>query len=397
MKKIVCVLIILAMLFCFYGFTAATANAQVAAEAANGQNGTTLSADVSLSARHEITYPWTIYKVGALDRNPGEYYMNEDPVATYTVTLDKLDPVTVKTLSGTVSVTNAGAVATEGLAVTVELFAKSGSSWVSAGVVTIPSISELSASETGSYSYSFTVTGAAGTQYKVTADVTILNHSGSLGEPKGPSPSNSLTFPAATVINDTVNVTDTWYGSLGAFSADGYITYDRHFGPDVAGTFPNTATIVETEQSASASVTITRINNGFTRTIGYWKNHAGFGPQADIVTGWLPVWLGTESGAKSVQITNAADAVKYLGMNGAASNGINKLYAQMLAAKLNIANGASGAAVEVVLSEADAFLAQNDATSWEGLAKANKNKVLQWATTFDNYNNGLIGPGHAAD
>jgi len=38
---------------------------------------------------------------------------------------------------------------------------------------------------------------------------------------------------------------------------------------------------------------------GCTRTIGYWKTHAGFGPQADGLSAHLPIWLGTPGGASS--------------------------------------------------------------------------------------------------
>ena len=136
---------------------------------------------------------------------------------------------------------------------------------------------------------------------------------------------------------------------------------------------------------------------GCTLTLGYWKNHAGFGPQADKVTARLPVWLGTADGAKSAKVTTATQAVQYLSFKGsnnvfASSNGINKLYAQLLTAKLDIANGADGTAVASTIVAADAFLATMNSLDWAGLSKAQKNQVLAWATTLDNYNNGRTGP-----
>ena len=100
---------------------------------------------------------------------------------------------------------------------------------------------------------------------------------------------------------------------------------------------------------------------GCTHTIGYWKNHAGFGPQADVVTPLLPIRLGSAGGAKSIDVTTAAKAVSLLKMEGsngvkAASNGINKLYAQLLGAKLSGADGADGSAIAGVIGAADAFL-----------------------------------------
>jgi hypothetical protein len=131
-----------------------------------------------------------------------------------------------------------------------------------------------------------------------------------------------------------------------------------------------------------------------TRTIGYWKTHAGFGPQGDVVTPLLPVWLGTAAGAKSVHVTTAALAVSLLDRSGDASNGINKLYAQLLGAKLNIANGADGSAILQAIAQADAFLATHAAADWSSLSSAQRQQVLAWAATLDDYNNGRIGPGH---
>jgi hypothetical protein len=131
-----------------------------------------------------------------------------------------------------------------------------------------------------------------------------------------------------------------------------------------------------------------------TRTIGYWKNHAGFGPQRDVVTPLLPIWLGTAAGAKSVLVTSAAQAVELLNRSGDASNGINKLYAQLLAAKLNIKNGANGSAVAQTITDADVFLSAHAAADWGSLSGAERERVLTWMSTLDAYNNGRLGPGH---
>jgi len=135
---------------------------------------------------------------------------------------------------------------------------------------------------------------------------------------------------------------------------------------------------------------------GCSLTIGFWKTHAGFGPQADVVTPLLPIWLGNEGGAESIYVDNATIAHNILLMNvyGTPSNGITKLYAQMLGTKLNIANGADGSAVAATIAAADAFLATHDYTDWDGLTKMDKYIVNGWKSAFDDYNNGDIGPGH---
>ncbi len=126
-----------------------------------------------------------------------------------------------------------------------------------------------------------------------------------------------------------------------------------------------------------------------TYTIGYWKTHPG--AMADL----LPIRLGASGGEKSVMISTTSQAVSILKMTGGASNGIVKLYAQLLAAKLNYANGADKSAVAAVMGTADSFLASHNAADWAALSSAERNNVLSWMTTLDRYNNGIIGPGHA--
>jgi hypothetical protein len=132
--------------------------------------------------------------------------------------------------------------------------------------------------------------------------------------------------------------------------------------------------------------------DGCTRTIGYWKNHAGFGPQRDVVTPLLPIWLGTAAGTKSVFVTSAAQAVELLNMSGNSSNGINKLYAQLLAARLNIKSGANGSAALQTITQADVFLSTHAAADWGSLSAAERQRVLTWMATLDEYNNGRLGP-----
>ncbi len=142
-------------------------------------------------------------------------------------------------------------------------------------------------------------------------------------------------------------------------------------------------------------------DDGCTRSKGYWKNHAGFGPQDDMVTDLLPIWLGHDLGdsAKSMAVTDAQMAVDILHQHvyDHPSNGITKLYAQLLAAKLNIANGANGGDVEDYIMEADDFLTDYDWMDWDDLEKDQQKEVLEWKDIFDDYNKGEIGPGHCDD
>lgn len=139
--------------------------------------------------------------------------------------------------------------------------------------------------------------------------------------------------------------------------------------------------------------------DGCTRTIGFWKNHAGTKKkQPDLVTPLLPVYLGTAGGTNTLAVTSAAIAVDVLKMKtyGFEDCMITKLYAQLLAAKLNNNNGASDADVAAVIAEADAYLADHDHTHCDILEVGSDefNMVEDWKDALDDYNNGLIGPGH---
>ena len=150
------------------------------------------------------------------------------------------------------------------------------------------------------------------------------------------------------------------------------------------------------EASATVTINTGECNGGAgcTRTIGYWKNHAGEDKKTDVVSPLLPIWLGTPNGEKSVQVTTAAQAIEILSKSGDASDGLNKLMAQLLAAKLNILTGADGSLVSGIIARADAFLARYTSGGWSIVIDADRKSVLSWADFLDRYNNGVVGPGH---
>lgn len=156
------------------------------------------------------------------------------------------------------------------------------SDWAVSGNITITNPGDLDATITslGSITDSISGVGAAtvvcsGATFPVvlgTGDSLVCTYSRSL--PDGASRTNTATVTLAegtvftgsaavtfgsptTTVNGTVHVTDTYAGSLGAFSASGSTTYSRTFSCDAdEGTNENTATITETGQHDSASVTV---------------------------------------------------------------------------------------------------------------------------------------------
>jgi hypothetical protein len=223
-----------------------------------------------------------------------------------------------------------------------------------------------------------------------------------------------FTFASAAVneVDECVNVTDSMAGALGtvcAADSPKTFTYSTTIGPygtDKCGehVVDNTAAFTTNDTgatgNASASVKVTVVceppKTGCTRTPGYWKNHAGFKKQADVVSPLLPIWLGTAGGAKSIKVTTAAQAVDLLNRENDSSNGINKLYSHLLAAKLNAASNASTTNVDATIAAADAFLANHNSAGWTSLSAAQQAQVLAWKDKLDSYNNGYEGTRHCS-
>ncbi len=182
------------------------------------------------------------------------------------------------------------------------------------------------------------------------------------------------------------------------YSAACDMTTDSNAGSDG---ITDCVTIVDADDMTIDAALCMPPMEGCTLTIGYWKGHTGLGNgnQADEVTQYLPIWLGDDFGTKSLGVTTREMALDVLEMKtyGRNNNGITKLYAQLLAAKLNLAAGASDSAVADEIDDADAFLAMYDWTDWDNLSDADRDMVMMWQHMFDEYNKGNIGPGHCDD
>lgn len=140
-------------------------------------------------------------------------------------------------------------------------------------------------------------------------------------------------------------------------------------------------------------------DTGCTRSKGFWKNHCGFGPQPDLVTPLLPLWLGTSGGSVSILVDSAGIAFDILSQrtHGEPSNGITRLCATLLTAELNIASGADDADIEDIIGDADAFLAVHSWEDWDELTQEQRQMIQQWRAAIASYNYGEIGPGECDD
>jgi hypothetical protein len=272
---------------------------------ADGQAGTTLSADVTATAYWTRTFSWTIEK--SVEPDYWELHPDESGTSTYTITVTKDGYTDAYFINGTVYVTNGGSVATENLAITIELLANipkktSGFVSITTASVDVSSNPVLDPGETGAYPYTITIPSGyvhPGGTYKITANVTITNHSGYLNEPFGPSPSATTTLPSSpTLINDMIHVDDT-NGYSWTFSSSDSVTYTKTFTCADEGENVNTATIRETGQSASATVTVTRITPPSATISGVEYYDANLNGERDpgevAIAGWeieLYMWDG---------------------------------------------------------------------------------------------------------
>ena len=363
-------------------------------------------------------------------------------------------------INGTITVTNGGAVATAGLSITDMLQVQSGCTsggFVNffASVVDVTSHPVLQPGETWNYYYELDTALMTGydpaCHYRNAVFVTITNHAGWLpgcpGQcpgpavcPFGPNPKADV-VPSEGItlieINEEAAIHDyvacpPGFTCTSAPSGDILIptqdvcTFNDPFALctlliqvcnvnascDTNLTIADYVQLVTQNEATPLIVTSNTVLSpvytgacavGCTLTIGYWKTHAGFtGNNADRVTQYLPILLGCPPPqyAKGANVTSASQSTGILTFNallGGASDGLNKLAAQLLGAKLNVANGATAPpAVASLMASANALLCQYgfNAGAWSSLGSAVRSSINQAASALDNYNNGLSGVPH---
>jgi hypothetical protein len=115
-----------------------------------------------------------------------------------------------------------------------------------------------------------------------------------------------------------------------------------------------------------------------TYTIGYWKNHFELWPVTDLTLGTV-----NYTAAELLSILNQA----------VEGNGLVSLAHQLIGAKLNIANGADPTAASAAIASADALIG-GLVVPPVGAGYLDPADTSSLTQTLDDYNNGVIGPGH---
>jgi hypothetical protein len=229
-----------------------------------GQNGTTLTETVSATPTWRIEYTWALSK--SVMPNTWDLFMGDSGKSAYKLSVTKSAGVEQAYISGDICVTNAGGEDTvdlEIIAVVQDGYAPP-NDFLTSAPVNVSTHPILSAGETYCYTYKVNIPitdGAfpqphAGGTYKITGQTTILNHSGSLGQPFGPNKSTTVVFPSTPLmINEHVWIHDTFLKDpVNAYGTTD-INYDHTFTcDDDEGKKENSAYIEYEDKSTSIPV-----------------------------------------------------------------------------------------------------------------------------------------------
>ncbi|MEP7027484.1 MAG: hypothetical protein ABI960_02705 [Candidatus Eisenbacteria bacterium] len=132
------------------------------------------------------------------------------------------------------------------------------------------------------------------------------------------------------------------------------------------------------QPTADAVVSTMTAAQNCTYTQGYWKNHAGAWPVLSLTLGTV-----TYNQAQLLSILNEPSG----------GNGLIILAHQLIAAKLNLANGASPSFISPTIAAADAQIGSLVIPP-VGAGSLPSSTTSANSHTLDDWNNGITGPGH---
>lgn len=333
------------------------------------------------------SWTWTLDKVGdqtELTLSPGQSFL-----VNYEVTLGATSEDSDWAVSGTIDILNPDPVNAATITDVSDEISDFGPVAVDCGV-TFPY--ELPAGETLSCTYETDLPDGEDRTNEAT-----VTTSGAVG---GGSDTADVTFGDPTeLVDDCVVVTDDHYGTWAPVCADDLpvtLEYSLDISYAECGEyeFVNVASFVTDDTAATGSDDHTVVVHvpcpGCTLTPGYWKTHSALGPAP-----YDDAWLNLSALGANTPFFSTGKTYYQVLWTPPQGNAAYILSHAYIAAKLNILDGASSTpAVNAAITGAEAYFTSH------GLAappKAQRATLLGYATTLDNYNNGLIGPGHCSE
>jgi hypothetical protein len=232
-------------------------------------------------------------------------------------------------------------------------------------------------------------------QLNATPDGTT-DFSGTAGVAFGTTPADE--------IDECIDVSDTYAGVLGTVcygDAPTTFTYSRWIGPYATCgdyTVENTASFVTNDTGTTDSDGWTiNVNapcvGGCTLTQGYWKTHSEYGPAP-----YDDTWAMLSNGADTPFFGTGYSYYEILWMAPKGGNAYLILAHQYIAAELNQLNGAYvPPEVQDAMDQAEALLIEYEGKLSIPKKGGDRALAIELYGLLDDYNNGLIGPGHCSE
>jgi hypothetical protein len=207
----------------------------------------------------------------------------------------------------------------------------------------------------------------------------------------------------ADEIDECISVSDDKYGDLGQVCADAapkMFNYSIWVGPyEACGTyeFTNIASFVTNDTGATGSDPWTVMVNvpcgcGCTLTQGYWKTHSKYGPAP-----YDDTW-GLLAGGDAEFLDTGLTYYEVLWTVPKGGNAYFILAHQYIAAELNVLNGASiPDDVLAAWNQAGGLLVEYQDDMSIPKKGGDRALAIVLYELLDDYNNGLIGPGHCSE
>jgi hypothetical protein len=155
--------------------------------------------------------------------------------------------------------------------------------------------------------------------------------------------------------------------------------------PNIPGTSVCNGTTIPCFDAGAILITGVTVPQGCTLTQGFWKTH-GPSPTGNNTNVWpvTSLKLGT--------VTYTAAQLQSIFDTPVKGNGLIDLAHQLIAAKLNIANGANPSAISSTITAADNLIGSLVVPP-VGSGSLSPSAVGSLVTALDNFNSGLTGPG----
>ena len=368
-------------------------NLMAAYSAAQVKEETQIVASSTAQGKWDRLFNWSLdYSVGPEQLN---LFEGESGAAKYTISVSQDSYKDNYRVEGKVTVTNGSGAATQGLTITNQVQYQIGTGPfldIPYAKQTLVIHEQLKPQELKRFPYRVEFNPIPNATYRNVSRVTITNYTGYYDRAYGPELFANFALPDTfDPVNSQVTVTDSNGESFSFESSTAKTYYKSYTCSADQGLRLSTATIKETGQKAGTQLMVSCSARGAApQDIYYWAVYSGLRGRPDLISSHLPVWLGDAWESKSVKVESVSQAADILRMDayGSVKNNIARLYAQLLAAKLNISSGSQSASVEDILLEVDGFLAEYNHKDWGKLSKSQQYKVIRWALDLEKYNTG---------